>query len=979
MTRSQSRRQAILSCVVCALFSAPLAAGCVSIFSADEGAFVEGAEDSTSGVDDTSGVDGTSGTSGADGTSGTSGADGTSGTSGADADPDGASDDFTPPVITITPAQPVSIDDLTVVIEQEATHTSSGPITYAYTWTRTGQPVATLDNVPVVDDALTKRGEVWTVTVTPSLADGSATGQGVSASVTIQNSLPVVRSASLDTYRPFAHQEVTVRIEDVFDADNDTIAPVIRWFKNDTALTVTGAKLNLANQTWADGDTLRVELSAYDNAGGQVEGPKLVIGPMPVNQPAPHWKPLYPTFASSDGPGGTLLFDPFNHRLLFINQGLLWEASPPPAGEAPRWVALNPVALDNAPVNSTPFFYFPIVTFDEGADFKRILFIGASAATADLSDSEVFSRLKVIELDVTRRGAERWIDRTPLLGDTPPFTLIPSTLLDSARDRLLIFGGLSIQAQEVYNSLWSLDLSLRGGENWVQITPTNEMPARGGAIWIKDPNSDQTLLVGGFGPKAGGGNGNNFEYVSDVWSVDISEAQPTYTSLLTTAPGNIAGFIETFGQPEVANLLMTTSAADGHKLWRFDFDTKTFSPQPQAQSPAASDDLQIFSAFITPGAKALVLNTIATQSDSSGVDAHILDLDAGAWSALVSAAQTPGSLKKAMSFYNNRNGDGFFVYGGLDDRRNETRDKLWRFDLDDMRWAEVTVTPDPTHGAPVGRYGHGLFTGREWDDPSFFSGAGASAPLSDAWRLYMDQGTSPRWGRLDNPSPLIPAPAPREGHARVSDCYGQTSFMGGHQPNNPQTSASVSPISEYYLSSCTRSGNYEFDCDWSPHSFQNATPSALSYPAVSILSAGSVRQSIYFGGQTEQAVSNTLMVLDQCSTWMTPNVSATAPTARAGASLVLDRRTEQLTAQRFYLFGGTDDLYGYSGMDDLWSLDRSASGSFRWTQLTVDGIKPAKRSHHGAVWDSNRNQMIVFGGDRYGDIWAFVPAPAPVP
>jgi hypothetical protein len=79
------------------------------------------------------------------------------------------------------------------------------------------------------------------------------------------------------------------------------------------------------------------------------------------------------------------------------------------------------------------------------------------------------------------------------------------------------------------------------------------------------------------------------------------------------------------------------------------------------------------------------------------------------------------------------------------------------------------------------------------------------------------------------------------------------------------------------------------------------------------------------------------------------------------------------------MYGGDDDIYGYnSGLAEFWTLDRtSADSSFKWTQVTIDGPTPGRRNHHSAIWDSERGQMILFGGRRQSDVWAFIPGALP--
>ncbi|MBI5949547.1 MAG: hypothetical protein HY875_15515 [Chloroflexi bacterium] len=83
-----------------------------------------------------------------------------------------------------------------------------------------------------------------------------------------------------------------------------------------------------------------------------------------------------------------------------------------------------------------------------------------------------------------------------------------------------------------------------------------------------------------------------------------------------------------------------------------------------------------------------------------------------------------------------------------------------------------------------------------------------------------------------------------------------------------------------------------------------------------------------------------------------------APPARANHSAVWDSES-----QRMLVFGGANgeasDVLG-----DLWAYDPKQK---TWTKLDPPGVKPGPRQSHTAVWDADQQQMLVYGG------WAFVP------
>ncbi|MBI2098838.1 hypothetical protein HYT45_00275 [Candidatus Uhrbacteria bacterium] len=76
--------------------------------------------------------------------------------------------------------------------------------------------------------------------------------------------------------------------------------------------------------------------------------------------------------------------------------------------------------------------------------------------------------------------------------------------------------------------------------------------------------------------------------------------------------------------------------------------------------------------------------------------------------------------------------------------------------------------------------------------------------------------------------------------------------------------------------------------------------------------------------------------------------------------------------KRMILFGGWD---GTTRTNDVWELsldDRFASSPPQWRKLNPSGTKPSARTTHGAIYDADAKQMIVWGGydgSDLGDTW----------
>ncbi len=93
------------------------------------------------------------------------------------------------------------------------------------------------------------------------------------------------------------------------------------------------------------------------------------------------------------------------------------------------------------------------------------------------------------------------------------------------------------------------------------------------------------------------------------------------------------------------------------------------------------------------------------------------------------------------------------------------------------------------------------------------------------------------------------------------------------------------------------------------------------------------------------------------------------PAPRYALSAVFDSERERLL-----IFGGTRNWQ--NGRNDVWSLDLSRGwGDATWTPVDAFGRPPARRFDHVAAWHPGLNAMLVFGGTRNGsdsldDLWA---------
>ena len=127
------------------------------------------------------------------------------------------------PVVSLSPAEPTTLDDLVVVVDtpSEDPDRDASALTYTFSWLRGGEVALGLEGDTVSADETT-RGELWLAVVTPW--DGLNEGDPATAEVTIVNSAPTCPAAVMDPLQGEANTVFTCTCPDREDADGD--API---------------------------------------------------------------------------------------------------------------------------------------------------------------------------------------------------------------------------------------------------------------------------------------------------------------------------------------------------------------------------------------------------------------------------------------------------------------------------------------------------------------------------------------------------------------------------------------------------------------------------------------------------------------------------------------------------------------------------------------------------------------------------------
>lgn len=132
----------------------------------------------------------------------------------------------------------------------------------------------------VLDGTWFDKGDTVSCALTPW--DGESDGETVrSASATVLNTLPEIRSARTDPASPKTVDDVLAVVDESFDADGDAIEVDVQWIVNGR---VTSRVPTLSASQTSRGAQLRAELTPSDDEG---RGPTYTIGPITVANTPP--------------------------------------------------------------------------------------------------------------------------------------------------------------------------------------------------------------------------------------------------------------------------------------------------------------------------------------------------------------------------------------------------------------------------------------------------------------------------------------------------------------------------------------------------------------------------------------------------------------------------------------------------------------------------------------------------------------------
>ncbi|MEC8192125.1 MAG: glycine-rich protein [Myxococcota bacterium] len=184
------------------------------------------------------------------------------------------------PTVAIAPEGARTDDDLTATVISPAVDGDGDALSFAYEWS-TADAVGPVSG-SVLPASATARGQVWTVTVTPS--DDTGPGEPGFASVEIGNTPPFVGGVVIEPGTARVSDALECTTSAVGDPDGDAITLAYSW-------TINGVDAGTSERSiaglFAAGDAVRCTVVPFDAAGpgaGETSAP-LVIDNTPPTAP----------------------------------------------------------------------------------------------------------------------------------------------------------------------------------------------------------------------------------------------------------------------------------------------------------------------------------------------------------------------------------------------------------------------------------------------------------------------------------------------------------------------------------------------------------------------------------------------------------------------------------------------------------------------------------------------------------------------
>lgn len=501
-----------------------------------------------------------------------------------------------------------------------------------------------------------------------------------------------------------------------------------------------------------------------------------------------------------------------------------------------------------------------------------------------------------------------------------PYKVGSTAVYDARRDRMVVFGGSS-------SEIWAL--SLAGPPAWMRIVPFESAPVpfEAHAVFYDLPR-DRMIVYGGYGAQRG-----------ELWALSLAGI-PVWTAMYTTGTAPLRVGTAVIYDPVRDRMILFGGNAGGSNMndtWSLSLDgTPTWTQilPPGGAPPARSGHCALYD----PGLDRMLV--YGGDGDTALNDVWALDFSGTpAWTRLVPTGSAPpgGTQYAALDVDRNR----LLVFGGWRAAGGQT----WAFDLGAPRWSLLA----PAGQLPPGRLGPALLLDAPRNRLVVAGGcrAGCSTPEPSVWALSLE-GTL-AWSRM---STQEAPPGGRAAHTAIYDSRRHRMLIYG----GLRSDSLLSEVWELAFGGAIK---------WTRLETTGPAPRRAFHSAVYDRPWD---RMIVFGGMDGSSATNEVWALGLSSSppaWTRLVPGGTEPSGRWGHTAIYDSQRRSML-----IFGG---FFG-GFLADTWALSLDADPT--WVELPDLGAAPVGRWQHAAIYDPVRDRMVIFGGDWCGecprnDVWAF--------
>ncbi len=481
--------------------------------------------------------------------------------------------------------------------------------------------------------------------------------------------------------------------------------------------------------------------------------------------------------------------------------------------------------------------------------------------------------------------------------------------------------------------------TMTGSNTWIQLPPPSVRQA--GVAY--DRAHDRLIVFGG---------ANNGALNNDTWAVSLS-GSPSWTKLATTgtppSPRQTCNAVYdpahnelvVFGGSDAADNVLgdvwTLSLAGATPTWT-QLSPAGSTPAARSYASAALDTLNdrllVFGGAQTAGSNGPPSNFLN--------DVWALSLSGTPTWTQLSPSGTAPSVRAGSQVIWDGAAQRLVAFGGFDGGF-----------LADAYTLSLSGSPAWNTLSPGGTTPAARAVGSAVWDPvgnrmlmygGFYS-AGGNSYLSDLWSLSL--GGSPAWTQL---SPTGGPPSTRQAPEAAYDSHlGAMVMYGGGDDGNGGTITDLA---------------WRLSLGGSPQWTEIGTGDISQRQSATAIFDPVRQRLVAFGGQIDgnntQTYSNEVWTYDLAGNWSLLTPTGTPPTPRSGQTAIYDP-----VRDRMLVFAGGDTI---NNNNDAWAL--SLSGTPAWTLIATSGGPPPARQQHVAVYDSQRDRMVIYGGSGPGDTGA---------